>query len=104
MSESGKPAKCPKCGSKAERLMSGFGSKTGSYLQTTEKEFRGKALLKPTAKSRPSGVSAGKGKSAKRPTSKKTAKPPTVKTETVKPAAGKAKATSTGRTKKGRKK
>ncbi len=104
MSDSGKPAKCPKCGSKAERLISGFGSKTGSYLQTTEKAFRGKALPKPTAKSRASKASAGKGRPAKGRASKKTTKPPVVKSRTAKSQAGKAKATSTARIEKGRKK
>jgi putative FmdB family regulatory protein len=33
MSEAEKPANCPKCGSKAQKLISGFGSKTGDSIQ-----------------------------------------------------------------------
>ncbi len=33
MSESGKPAKCPKCGSRGERLISDFSSNQGSVVQ-----------------------------------------------------------------------
>jgi len=38
--ESDKPGVCPKCQSKAERLVSGFGSKTGSYVRAPGKPFR----------------------------------------------------------------
>jgi len=37
MSESGKPAKCPKCGARAQRQVSSFGSKTGFYVKVPEK-------------------------------------------------------------------
>jgi putative FmdB family regulatory protein len=40
MSESDKPAVCPKCGAQSEKLISGFASKTGSYLQGAAKPFR----------------------------------------------------------------
>ena len=50
MSEAGKPAKCPKCGAKAEKLISGFGSKTGDSIQAAGKPFR-----KRTAVRAPSG-------------------------------------------------
>jgi hypothetical protein len=40
MSESNKPAKCPKCGSKAQKLVSGFASKTGDSIQPPGKPFR----------------------------------------------------------------
>jgi hypothetical protein len=40
MSESEKPAKCPKCGSKAQKLISSFGSKTGDSIQAAGKPFR----------------------------------------------------------------
>ncbi|MBM3143346.1 MAG: hypothetical protein FJ005_09985 [Chloroflexi bacterium] len=39
-SESGKDAVCPKCNLKAQRLVSSFGSKTGSYMQASSKPFR----------------------------------------------------------------
>jgi len=84
MSEAGKPAKCPKCGTKAERLVSGFGSKTGSYLQAPEKPFRAKKVA----------ASAGKTGAAKAPARKTAAKADK----------GKAKSTRTAGTKKGRKK
>jgi putative FmdB family regulatory protein len=40
MSESGKAGTCPECGSEGQKLMSGFGSKTGSYIQAPGKPFR----------------------------------------------------------------
>lgn len=40
MSESNKTAVCPKCGSRSRRLISGFASKTGTYLQGATKPFR----------------------------------------------------------------
>ena len=40
MSEAGKVAVCPRCGSEGQRLLSGFGSKTGSYVQSPGKPFR----------------------------------------------------------------
>lgn len=39
-SESGKSALCPKCGSEGQKLISGFASKTGSYIQGVTKIFR----------------------------------------------------------------
>ena len=39
-SEADKPAICPKCNSEAQKLISNFASKTGSYLQTPSKPFR----------------------------------------------------------------
>ena len=42
MSEADKPAVCPKCNSEAQKLISGFGSKTGSYIQAPAKPFRKK--------------------------------------------------------------
>lgn len=53
MSQAERPAICPGCGSNAQRLVSGFGSKTGSYLQPPEKPFRGRITTKAsTAKAR----------------------------------------------------
>lgn len=40
ISEADKAAACPKCNSQAEKLVSGFGSKTGSYIQVPTKPFR----------------------------------------------------------------
>lgn len=40
MSESNKTAICPKCGSRSKRLISGFSSKIGTYLQSAAKPFR----------------------------------------------------------------
>jgi len=42
-SEADKPALCPKCNAKAEKLISNFASKTGSYLQSPSAPFRKKA-------------------------------------------------------------
>ena len=39
-SEADKPGLCPKCGSQAQKLVSGFGSKTGSYIQAPAEPFR----------------------------------------------------------------
>ncbi len=39
-SEAARAALCPKCNSAAQRLLSGFGSKTGSYIQAPAKPFR----------------------------------------------------------------
>jgi len=39
---------CPSCGGKAWRLVSGFGSKTGSYLQPSATPFRDESGLQPT--------------------------------------------------------
>jgi len=39
-SEADKAALCPKCNSEAQKLISAFGSKTGSYIQASGKPFR----------------------------------------------------------------
>ena len=39
-SEADKPAQCPKCNGCAQKLMSGFACKTGTYLQVSPKPFR----------------------------------------------------------------
>ena len=39
-SEADKGAVCPKCHSAARKLVSSFGSKTGSYVQASSKPFR----------------------------------------------------------------
>lgn len=53
MSEAEKPAKCPKCGSKAQKLMSGLGSKTGDSIQPTGKPLRKKTVVRaPSSKAK----------------------------------------------------
>lgn len=39
-SEADKPGMCPKCNLEAQKLISNFASKTGSYLQSPSKPFR----------------------------------------------------------------
>ena len=39
-SEADKATICPKCNSQAQKLVSGFGSKTGSYIQAPAQPFR----------------------------------------------------------------
>jgi len=46
ISEADKPAKCPKCGSKALKLISGFASKTGDSIQPPGKPFRTRTAAK----------------------------------------------------------
>jgi putative FmdB family regulatory protein len=51
ISEADKPAKCPKCGSRALKLISGFASKTGDSIQAPGRPFRkGMAVKAPTVK------------------------------------------------------
>jgi len=38
--EADKPASCPECNSEAQKLLSGFACKTGSYIQASPKPFR----------------------------------------------------------------
>jgi putative FmdB family regulatory protein len=56
MSEAEKPAKCPKCGSRAQKLISSFGSKTGASIQAAGKPFRKKTAVR---------APSGKAKAAK---------------------------------------
>ncbi len=58
ISEADKPARCPKCGSKALKLISGFASKTGDSIQAPGKPFRPGVAAK-------SPVARGKGKTAR---------------------------------------
>ncbi len=39
-SEADKLAACPKCNSEAQKVVSGFACKTGSYLQASPEPFR----------------------------------------------------------------
>lgn len=45
MSEAGKPARCPKCGSEAQKLISGFSSKTGDSMRSTGEPFSSRKLV-----------------------------------------------------------
>jgi putative FmdB family regulatory protein len=56
MSEAEKPAKCPKCGSKAQKLMSGLGSKTGDSIRPAGKPFMQRTVA---------GAPSSKAKAAK---------------------------------------
>ena len=40
--EAEKPAKCPKCGGTADKLISGFGLKMGFYTRPPDRPFRDK--------------------------------------------------------------
>jgi putative FmdB family regulatory protein len=46
ISEAEKPAKCPKCGSKAQKLISVFGSKTGDSIQPAGEPFRKRTVVR----------------------------------------------------------
>ena len=46
MSEAEKPAKCPKCGSKAQKLMSGLGSKTGDLIRAAGEPLRKRKVVR----------------------------------------------------------
>jgi putative FmdB family regulatory protein len=53
MSEAEKPAKCPKCGSKAQKLISGFGAKTGNSIQAAGEVFRKRTVIRaPSSKAK----------------------------------------------------
>jgi len=49
MGEADKAASRPNCNAEAQRLVSGFGSKTGSYIQAPAKPFR-KGMAKDVGK------------------------------------------------------
>ena len=61
MSEAEKSTKCPKCGAKAQKLMSSFGSKTGGSIQAAGKPFRNKAMVRVTSR-KPKTAKARKGR------------------------------------------
>jgi len=63
MSEAKKPAKCPKCGSRAQKLISSFGSKTGDSIQAAGKPFRERTAVRaPSRKAKAAIQKAGKSK------------------------------------------
>jgi putative FmdB family regulatory protein len=105
ISEADKPARCPKCGSKAVKLISGFASKTGDSIQAPGKPFRKRTAAKvSTAKGKVKTAAAppgkAKAKTVKASTAKgkvKTAKALTakVKAKTTKASTAKAKAKTT---------
>jgi putative FmdB family regulatory protein len=63
MSEAEKPAKCPKCGSKAQKLMAGLGSKTGDSIQAAGKPFRKRTVAgAPSSKAKAAKTKKGRTK------------------------------------------
>jgi putative FmdB family regulatory protein len=62
MSQADKATKCPKCGSKAQKLVSGFASKTGNSIQPPGEPFRKGVATR---------ASRGKGKTTKTKTRSK---------------------------------
>ena len=53
ISEAEKPAKCPTCGSEAQKLISSFGSKTGDSIQPAGESFRKRtAARSPSSKAK----------------------------------------------------
>lgn len=63
ISEAERPARCPKCGSKAVKLISGFASKTGDSIQAPGKPFRkGTAAKVSTTKTKAKTAKASPGK------------------------------------------
>jgi putative FmdB family regulatory protein len=105
ISEADKPARCPKCGSKAVKLISGFASKTGDSIQAPGKPFRKRTAAKvstakgqvktaaaPPGKAKAKTVKASTAKSKTKPVKPSTAK---VKTKRVKASTAKGKAKTT---------
>lgn len=75
MSQSGDPASCPNCDSPADKQMSIFGSKTGFYLKTPEKEaFRPEVKKTAKPKARTATKAKPKAKAAAKPASRPKAK------------------------------
>lgn len=71
ISEADKPARCPKCGSKALKLISGFASKTGDSIQSPGKPFRkGTAVKAPAVKSKVKSAKTAAPRGGKRGTRK----------------------------------
>ncbi|MBM4443808.1 MAG: zinc ribbon domain-containing protein [Chloroflexi bacterium] len=56
--EADRPAKCPKCGSRALKLISGFASKTGDSIQPPGQPFRNAAAVAASS-------GTGRGKAAR---------------------------------------
>jgi hypothetical protein len=64
MSEAEKPAKCPKCGSKAQRLVSSFESRTGDSIQVPRAPLReGSGTRTPTVKAKTAKTTRRRSKS-----------------------------------------
>ncbi len=64
-SEADKPGVCPKCSSQAQKLVSGFGSKTGSYIQAPAEAFRGGLAESPVKQAKPKSPRKAKTESKK---------------------------------------
>ena len=59
--ESVKPARCPKCKSEAQKLISGFACKTGDCIQASPKPFRAEISESVWGKSRKDTKGKGMG-------------------------------------------
>jgi len=71
ISEADKPARCPKCGSKALKLISSFASKTGDSIQPSGRPFRkGMAVKAPAVKTKVKSTGAATRRSRKPPSRK----------------------------------
>ncbi len=55
MSETEKPANCPKCGSKAQKLVSGFGSENGDSIQPAGEPFSKRTVVEAVVLESPDG-------------------------------------------------
>lgn len=71
ISEADKPARCPKCGSKALKLISGFASKTGDSIQPPGEPFRKKMAVKATAIKGQAKAAKGAARHSKKPRKRK---------------------------------
>jgi putative FmdB family regulatory protein len=66
MSEGDRPARCPKCGSRSLKLISGFASKTGDSIQSPLKPFRKKMAVKaPQGRAKSKGTKTAPTRSKK---------------------------------------
>jgi len=63
-SEADKPATCPKCNAKAQKLVSGFASKTGGSIQPPGKPFR-KVITGKASRGKPKATKVTKRRSKK---------------------------------------
>ncbi len=64
MHEADKSAECPNCGSKANKLVSGFGSKTGNTIQPAGEPFRERPVVKEPSR-KAGAAKAGRGRAGR---------------------------------------
>lgn len=62
--EADKPATCPKCNAKAQKLVSGFASKTGGSIQPLGKPYR-EALAEKASRGKPKATKVAERRSKK---------------------------------------